>query len=456
MEHYDLIVIGAGPGGYTAAAKAASLGKKTALIEKDALGGTCLNRGCIPTKTLLHAAETLEAIHEGSISGIDAQLHRLDRDVLLKRKNDVIEQLRNGIAMKMKKAKVDVIFGTAHILDSHQISVNNEIFETEKILIASGSVPASIPVEGLEHVRWMNSDQLLENKEEIEHLTILGGGVIGCEFASLYSSLNTKVTVVEAMDRLLPAMDREIGISLSQLFKKRGIEVLTATRLQRITEKGELVLQTKKGEVTIGTDVLLIAVGRKPYTQQLFSDNVKIETDRGRIVVDNRFKTSVDSIWAIGDAIGQVQLAHAASAQGVNAVMNMFGLNPVYHLDAIPSCIYVHPEIASVGLTLEDAKNRGLEAISVKVTMGSNGKSLLSNQDRGFIKAIVDVKNKNIVGAVMMCCRATDMISLFTQAISNQIKVQDLLSVVYPHPTFSESIGELIEAIEEKLNSIDI
>jgi len=454
MEHYDLIVIGAGPGGYTAAAKAASLGKKTALIEKDDLGGTCLNRGCIPTKTLLHAAETLDSLKEGGLSGIEAELKKIDYSVLQQRKNDVITQLRNGIAMKMKKAKVEVIQGSAKIVGKHQVSVNGNILNTDKILIATGSIPALPPIEGLKNIQWMSSDQLLENDKPISHLAILGGGVIGCEFASLYASLGTKVTVIEALDRLLPGLDREIGISLAQLFKKRGIEVMSASRLEKIDEKGNLVLNTKKGEVSVSAEVLLIAVGRRPYSQDLFGPEFSVETDRGKIVVDEGFKTSEESIWAIGDAIGQIQLAHAASAQGVNAVMKMFEQKSVYNLNAIPSCIYVQPEIASVGMTLEEAKEKGINAISVKIPMGANGKSLLSNQERGFIKAIVDVNANEILGSSMMCARATDMISLFTQAINSKLKIQELSTVVYPHPTFSEAMGELIEAIEDKLNQL--
>lgn len=451
-KQFDLIVIGAGPGGYMAAAAAARLNKRVALVEKDRLGGTCLQRGCIPTKTILHSTEVIRSYQKGQHCGIEGQLEGISLTGIQERKNEVIDQLQGGIEAMLKKAKVSVFLGTAKIQSAHVVLVNEQPLTTQRILIATGSCPVIPPIVGLNQVHVMSSDDLLMNTQPISTLAILGGGVIGCEFAGIYNALGTKVILLEAADRLLPAMDKEIGQSLKQLFKKRGIEVLTSAKVTSVKEGLHIEVEEKTGKRILDADQLLVAVGRKAYTEGLFDENLAPLYERGSLVVNERFETSIPFIYAIGDVIGGSMLAHTATAEGINAVAMMFEQKPSYDLSSIPGCVYTDPEIATVGLTQEEAKAKGVEAIGVKVTMGANGKSVLSNQERGFMKLVVDKDSQRILGAHMMCARATDMISQFTQAIVCQLTLTQLAQTIYPHPTFSEAMGELIEQAKEKLN----
>ncbi len=447
---YDLIVIGAGPGGYEAADFAAKLNKKVALVEKDKLGGTCLNRGCIPTKTLLHSSEMAHCLdnnEEFKITGsFDFNLEKM-----IERKNNVVKQLQDGIASMLKKNKVDVIYGEGILQDEHHVLINNETYSADNILIATGSAAIVPKIEGIENLSVMTSDELLNNTKQIQHLVIVGGGVIGCEFAALYASLGSKVTIIEMADSLLFNLDKEISQSLKLQFKKLSIDVLTKTALCKIETGNKLILKNNDKEITLECDQVLFAVGRRPYCDNLFSSSFELENEKGKIIVDDNFKTSVSSIYAIGDVIGKIQLAHVATAQGLNAVCHMFNQEAIYDLNIIPSCIYTHPEIAVVGYTLEDAKNKGINAQSFKVPTAANAKSFLSNQPRGFVKIVVDCDNDKVIGATLMGARATDMISLFTQAIVTNQSIYDLRKVIFPHPTFSESVKDCVHLACEKL-----
>ena len=455
-EKYNLIVIGAGPAGYVAAAENASKGRKTALIESRELGGTCLNRGCIPTKTILHSAELYSEIKACEHLGIHAEHVSCSMEEIQARKEEVMEQLRGGIAMMMKKNKVDVYYGTGTILDGRTVKVSKQeeegqqdcVLETVHILIATGSVPSMPPIPGMDLPGVVNSDALLASKEIYPRLTIIGGGVIGMEFASIYSALGAQVTVVEFLDRILANMDKEISQNLKMILKKRGVEIHTGACVEEIKQgaDGTLVCCYREKEELkeAVSEGVLVAVGRRANTEGLLGEGFELAMDRGRIIVDQHYQTSVPGVYAVGDVSGGIQLAHTASAEAINAVAYMAGEEMPICMDCVPGCVYTNPEIGSVGMTQEEAKTKGISVITKKYPMSANGKSLLSGQERGFIKVVADSETHRILGAQMMCARATDMISEFGTAIVNGLTLEQMGSVIRPHPTFSEGITEAV------------
>lgn len=446
---YQLAVIGAGPGGYEAAIRASQLGLSTALVERDALGGTCLNRGCIPTKALLHAAEVYQAAKEGEAFGVCAKELSLDEAAVFARKDAVVGNLRQGIAQLVKVNRIDLYEGTGCIEAPHRVRVGEAVIEAERILIATGSVPALPPIEGIELAA--TSDDLLGAKAIPQSLVIVGGGVIGVEFASLLTMLGRSVSVIEALDRLLPPLDREFGQSVSMNLKKAGAQVHTGARVTRIcrAEAGLRVEFEAKGKPgACEAEAVLAAVGRRANTAGLFSEGFTVATERGRILVDERFETDVPGVYAIGDVAGGIQLAHAASAQGIACVEGIAGQKSGLRLDLIPSCVYTNPEIASVGLTADEAKAKGLEVKSGKVPMGANGRTQIAGGARGFVKVVVDAQTDVLLGAQMMCGRATDMIGEMNAAIANGLTRAQMLRAVRAHPTFEEAITEALEAVE--------
>ena len=449
MPEFDLVVIGAGPGGYETALAAAG-NMRVALVEKDLLGGTCLNRGCIPTKSLLHTAELLEAIRGSELFGIRHGEAGCDFAAMHERKDQVIRQLRDGIALRMKQKKVTVLEGAGTILDPHTVRVTGKeetLLKAERILIATGSRPAIPPIPGIDLPHVETSDSLLAKADSLyPRLLIIGGGVIGVEFASVFAALGSTVTIVEALPRLLGNMDKEIGQSLKMLMKKRGIQVHCDTRVQEIreTENGlQCVCLQGGNQLVLDADGILVCVGRKPFTDGLFGPGFGVAEERGRILVDEHFETSCPGLYAIGDVTGGMMLAHAATAQGRCALAHMQGQpSPVSMI--VPACVYTNPEIATVGLTLEEAREKGLQADSRKYPMSANGKSLLSQQERGFIKAVYEKESLRLLGAQLMCARASDLISEMTQALVRGDTLPQLASVIRPHPTFSEGISEAV------------
>ena len=449
MKAYDLIVIGAGPGGYEAAFEAADLGMKTALVEKEALGGTCLNHGCIPTKSLLHAAELYRQLKEAGPFGIRAEQITADGEQMQAQKNDVVAQLRKGIETTAAKKKIDVYRGTGTLLENRCVSVKTadgeESLQGTHILLATGSRPALPPIPGMDLEGVVTSDELLERSEKPERLAIIGGGVIGVEFASLYAALGSSVTVIEAMPQLLPNLDREIAQSLKMLMKKRGVRVMTGARVQEIRKNGDGSLGLNlEGEDPVEADLVLVSVGRSPNTENLFGDNGQPAMERGRILVNAYGETNLPGVYAVGDVTGGIMLAHAATAAGRNAVRHMAGMPPCADVRYIPSCIYTEPEIASVGMSLDEAKAAGIQADSHKVLMTANGKTVLSGAERGYIRVVYEKESGKLLGAQMMCERASDMISEFTQALVSGLTLKDMQRAVRPHPTFCEAITEAV------------
>ncbi len=457
---YQLIVIGAGPGGYTAALRAAALGLHTAVVECREVGGTCLNRGCIPTKTLLHASQVYRDAVDGASMGIHAANSTFDMGEIFAYKRGVSEKLRNGIHGLLKSAKVDLIEGVGRIAAPGQVDVTAadgavSRYTAERILIATGSVNVRPPIPGLDLPGVMTSDELLEGCDRLyDSLVIIGGGVIGVEFATFYRNLGCAVTLVEGMDRLLPNMDRELGQNLQQIMKKQGVEVLTNAMVQSLeqTESGLAVHVLQKGaEKTVTGEKVLCAIGRRAYWDGVFAEGMNPETHGKSLKVDENFQTSIPGVYAIGDASSVVQLAHVAAAQGTACVERMYGVADHVDLNVIPSCIYSTPEIAVVGITEAEAKERGIPAVVGKCTMFGNARTVIEDPGRCFMKIVAHAETHEILGASLMCQHASDMISQISAAMVNHQTAEELRRVMRPHPSFEEAMTEALDALASKL-----
>ena len=459
MSDYQLIVIGAGPGGYTAALRAAKLGLHTAIVERREVGGTCLNRGCIPTKTLLHASQVYYDAVNGAGVGVHGSLS-YDIGEMFAFKRSVSEKLRSGIHALLKGAKVDVIEGTAQIAAPGQVDVTGADgavtrYTAERILAATGSVNVRPPIPGLELPGVMTSDELLEGTDTpYQSIVIIGGGVIGVEFATFYSHLGCQVTLVEGMANLLPQLDRELGQNLAQILKKQGVEVLTSAMVRRVeqTPEGLTVHVDQKGkEKAVSGEKVLCAIGRRPCWDGLFAPELVPETRGRSLLVDEDFRTSIPGVYAIGDVSAVIQLAHVAAAQGIACVNRMCGRQAATDLNVVPSCIYSSPEIAVVGLTEAEAKEQGINAVSGKCTMFGNARTVIEDPGRCFMKLVADRDTGRLIGAQLMCQHASDIISQLSAALVNGLTVGQLLSVMRPHPSFEEAMTEALERLAEKL-----
>lgn len=458
MENsFEIIVLGAGPGGYVAAIRAAQLGLKTAIIEEKEFGGTCLNRGCIPTKAFLHAAQTFKQIQEAASFGIKTTKPEIDATQLYEYKNGVVDTLRTGIMQLLQANKVTCIQGKGKITDKNTVRVLNQEglsadYLAEKILIATGSIPVVPNIVGIDTEGVYTSDDLLAREGKLfDSVTIIGGGVIGVEFASIYRSFGCEVTIIEAMDSLLPMMDRDFSQNLSMIFKKRGIKVITGARVEEIKKEEKLsVVYHKKNESgQVDTQAVLVAIGRKANTNELFASEMAPETLKERIITDEHFLTSIENVYAIGDASSTVQLAHVASAQGIYVAERLAGQEPHIDLSIIPSCVYCEPEIASVGITAQEAKDKEIRVLTGKYITTSMGKSLIHKEERGFVKLVVQEDTKIVLGAQLMCAHATDMIGELSTAIANKLTVAQLLKAMKAHPSFNEAIAEALEDIND-------
>lgn len=456
-EIYDLIVIGSGPGGYVAAIKAAKLGKKTALIEKRDIGGTCLNRGCIPTKTLMHSAHILYDMKNMNDIGISFMEPSIDYDKIMGRKDQVVDRIRKGIEGLLKANGVKVYQATATIIDRHIVRVKDQEDEkdlqADNIIIATGSDPIRPDISGIDLKNVITSDELLSGNSKLyKKLLIIGGGVIGVEFATIYKELGCEVEIIEAADRILYGMDKEISQSISMGLKRRKISIHTGARVIKISQGGTYGLVCEYSEKdsikTVESEGILLAVGRRPNTDKLFGEKIMPDMDGPYIKVNENLETSIPGIYAIGDVIRGKQLAHLASAQGIVAVERIYGLKASIDLDVIPSCIYTIPEVASVGMTEEEAISQGIQVKTGKYPMLGNSKTLLSMGERGFIKLICEAESGRILGAQLMCDRATDMVGELTLAISKKLTYKELASIIRPHPTYEEAITEAADDIE--------
>ena len=457
---YQLIVIGAGPGGYTAALRAAALGLHTAVVECREVGGTCLNRGCIPTKTLLHASQVYRDAVDGAGMGVHAAGATFNMEEIFAFKRSVSEKLRGGIHSLLKSAKVDLIEGVGRIAAPGEVDVTAADggvtrYTAERILIATGSVNVRPPIPGLELPGVMTSDELLEGSDRLyDSLVIIGGGVIGVEFATFYRNLGYAVTLVEGMDRLLPNMDRELGQNLQQILKKQGVEVLTNAMVQSLEQTGDglsVHLLQKGAEKTVTGEKVLCAIGRRAYWDGVFAEGMTPACRGKSLLVDENYRTSIPGVYAIGDASSVVQLAHVAAAQGTACVERMCGVADHVDLNVIPSCIYSTPEIAVVGVTEAEAKEQGIPAVAGKCTMFGNARTVIEDPGRCFMKLVAHAETHEILGAALMCQHASDMISQISAAMVSHQTVEDLRRVMRPHPSFEEAMTEALDNLAAKL-----
>lgn len=453
-QTFDLIVIGAGPGGYVAAIKAAKLGLRTAIAEKGRVGGTCLNRGCIPAKAMIHASSLYQEMKQSEAFGVFATDVTFDYEKILSYKEETTDKLCQGVDQLLQANQVTCIHGKAMVAKEGIVYVEEEgtrtAYQAKKILLAAGSKPLLPPIEGLTLEGVLTSDGLFQLRHVPKSLLIIGGGVISVEFATVFQALGTEVTIVEAMPRLIPNMDKEISQNLKMILKKRGIDIHISASVQRIEKEEEglkCIFLEKDKEISISAQYVLCAVGRCPDTDGLFEPGTQPVMERGRVIVDEQFQTNLPGVYAIGDLIFGMQLAHTASAQGICVAEYIVGESPTIDLSIVPSCVYTNPEIASVGLTEDEAKEKGISIRTGKFIMSANGKSLISKEERGFIKIVAEENSNVILGAQMMCARATDMIGEFATAIANGLTAEQMQKSMRAHPTYNEAAGEALEEI---------
>lgn len=441
MKSFDVTIIGAGPGGVAAALESASLGYKTCLVEASRLGGTCLQTGCIPSKTFLHAASLIDDLKSAKNFGIQTGAFSLNVAELIQKKQNVISILEKGIKTQLDKAGVTAISGTAKFVSAKEIKVDGENIQSKNFILATGSRPRELSQFPFDGKGIISSTEGLVPEKIPASLVIIGGGVIGAEFASMYSSFGTKVTIVEILDRIIATEDPEISKRMEVSFKKRGIQIYLNDLIISREKSGMGFKMKLKSGVDIEAEKILVAIGRSRNSAGLGLEEagVRVEED-GSVSVNQYLETSQPGIFAIGDLLRAPQLAHAASYEGELAVRNIKEKKHVIDLSLIPSAIYTHPEAASVGLTLEKA---GASAKEVKALFGSVGRSHTEGVEEGIAKLVFDASSGRLLGAHLFGAHATEFISELTLAIRAKLTLKDLAQTIHPHPTLSEIIQEL-------------
>jgi dihydrolipoamide dehydrogenase len=466
-EHsYDLVVIGGGTGGYVAAIRAAQLGMKVAVVERDKLGGTCLHRGCIPSKALLRTAEVLATAREAAEFGVEHGTPALNLAKAMERKAKIVDQLHKGVQYLLKKSAVDVIHGIGRIMgpsifspQAGAVSVEYENGETAILsprftLIATGSKPRSLPGLEFDGEKVISSDHALEMERLPQSVIIVGAGAIGVEWASMLSDFGVRVTLVEYLDRVLPLEDSEISREVARLLKKRGVVVKTGAKVlpETLDKSGEGVeVQVELGDKveSLAADLLLVAVGRAPVVENIGLEATEIRLDRGAIVVDEHYRTAESNIFAIGDVIGGMQLAHVAAHEGIHAVEVMAGRSPrPIDYSLIPKCTYCRPEVASVGLTEAEARDKGFAVKVGKFQFRAIGKALVYGESDGFVKIVADADTDDVLGVHMVGPHVTDLISEGALARVLNATPWEIAHSIHPHPTLSEVMGEAALAVD--------
>ncbi|AEF93288.1 dihydrolipoamide dehydrogenase [Desulfotomaculum nigrificans CO-1-SRB] len=449
---YNAVVIGGGPGGYVAAIRIAQLGGRVAVVEKDKLGGTCLNRGCIPTKSLIAAVDKLKAVEEAAEFGIEVSKPVINFGKVQARKAEVVEKLVSGINFLFKKNRVDLFTGTAKIKAPGVVEVehNGEVQELpcENIVIATGSSPALIKSLGYNGTTVITSEEALQLTEVPKSLLIIGAGVIGCEFAHIYGSMGTEITMVEAAASILSIQDKDISRRMQTIFKKKKFNIKTNATIKKIEEvDGGVKAELENGDI-ITAEKALISIGRTLNTQNLGLAEVGVELgDRGQILVNDQMQTNIKGIYAIGDVVMKYQLAHVASAQGIVAAENIMGKNSTMDYSAVPSCIFTSPEIASVGMTEQQAKDKGIPVKTGKFNFMANGKALSMGEGEGFVKIITNQENDVVLGVHIIGPHASDLIAEATLAVRKGMSAKELATTIHAHPTLAEAIMEAAENV---------
>jgi len=460
MAQFDLIVIGSGPGGYIAAIRAAQLGLNTALVERDPLlGGTCLHRGCIPAKTWLetaHRFEQMKVADDYGIDGVETKALKANLATIVKRKGRIVLKNAKGIEFLMKKNKVTVLKGFGQLLGGGKVQVEGEVHEAKRIILATGSAPKPIPGLETDGQRVLNSDHILEITELPEHLVILGAGAIGVEFASVFSRLGSKVTLVEFMDTILPLEDQDIGLELAKIFRKSyKIDVRTKTKITRIEKRADGVACFLEGEVpgeVVGSH-LLVAVGRAPLVEGIGLELTKAQVDRGCVVIDQFMQTGEPGLYAIGDIVRTPWLAHVASDEGIVAAEHAaqsLGKDVHPHpvpYNRFPACTYCDPEVGTIGLSEEAAKAKGYDVEVGSFPFAPMAKANIIGEPHGFIKIVADKKYGEILGIHIIGPKATELVASSLALLGGEYTVDELINTMYPHPTLNEAFPEAARAV---------
>ncbi|UII54780.1 dihydrolipoyl dehydrogenase [Cytobacillus spongiae] len=467
-QEYDLVILGGGTGGYVAAIRASQLGLKTAIVEKGKLGGTCLHKGCIPSKALLRSAEVYATTKRGEEFGVMTSDVSLDFGKVQERKNKIINQLHGGVQHLMKQGKIDVFEGTGRILGPSifspmpgTISVEmnngdeNEMLIPKNVIVATGSRPRTLPGLDVDGEYVMTSDEALAMESIPNSIIIVGGGVIGIEWASMLSDFGVEVTVIEYSDRIIPTEDKEISKEMQRLMKKRGVKIVTGAKvLPETLNKGEGVTisaEIKGEQKEFKAEKLLVSVGRQANVEGIGIENTDIVIDKGYIVTNEFMQTKESHIYGIGDVIGGLQLAHVASHEGILAVEHIAGENPSpMNYDLVSKCIYSSPEVASVGITEDQAKEQGYNVKVGKFSFRAIGKALVFGESDGFVKIVADKDTDDILGVHMIGPHVTDMISEAGLAKVLDATPWEVGHTIHPHPTLSEAIGEAALAVDGK------
>ena len=452
---YNLIVIGSGPGGYVAAIRASQLGMNVAVVEKESLGGICLNWGCIPTKALLKSAQVFDYVSHSSDYGINIKSSSIDFDSIINRSRGVADGMSKGVNFLMKKNKIDIINGFGKIISKNEVEVeddkkNKKNYKADNIIIATGGRSRELPNIKLDGEKIIEYRKAMTLKKQPKSMVVIGSGAIGSEFAYFYNSIGTKVTLVEYLPNILPLEDIDVSKQLEKSFKKSGIEILTNTEVKAVSSNSKgckVTYSSNEKESVIDCDVVLSAVGVETNIQNIGLEELGIITEKGKINVDDYYQTNIDGIYAIGDVIKGPALAHVASAEGIICVEKMAGKNPgVLNYDNIASCTYCSPEVASVGFTEKQAKDLGYEINVGKFPFSASGKANAAGHSDGFVKVIFDKKYGEWLGCHMVGYNVTEMIAEVVAARKLETTAHEIIKSVHPHPTMSEAIMEATAA----------
>ena len=449
MDRYELIVLGGGPGGYVAAIRAAQLGKKVAIVEKDKFGGVCLNRGCIPTKTILSSSHLLSLIKRSQEFGIKVDSYSIDLIKLMERKEKIVSTLRKGVEFLLKSNDVDMYKGFGKLISDNKVEVEvygtNQIIEGDYILIATGSEALVPSAFAYDRNVVITSDEALEMKEIPGSVVVVGGSAVGLEFATIYNIFGANVTLIEMLPQIAPTEDLEISDALLKSMKRRGIDIKTSTKVlsaETVGSAAEVEIESEGEKQKLKADIVLVAVGREPNTQGIGAEEIGLELERGYIKVDERLKTSRPNVYAIGDVIGGMMLAHVASHEGIVAVENVFGESKSINYSNVPSCIYTDPEIASVGFSEQKCKEMGYDYKVGKFPFSANGKALGEGEREGFVKVISDAKYDEILGVHIFGAHASAILHEAVIAKASELIVSSVSQVVHIHPSLSETVME--------------
>jgi dihydrolipoamide dehydrogenase len=449
--NYDVIVIGSGPGGYVTAIRASQLGLKTAIVEKENLGGVCLNWGCIPTKALIKSAQVFEYINHANDYGINVNGASADFSAVIKRSRDVADGMSKGIQFLMKKNKIDVIDGTGVIKKGGMVEVTaadgkKTTYTTKHTILATGSRSRELPNLKQDGIKVMGYRQAMTLAKQPKSMVIVGSGAIGCEFAYVYNAMGTKVTIVEFLENIVPLEDEDVSKNLARSFKKSGINIMTGSAVESVDSSGDLCkvsIKTAKGMEIIEAEVVLSAVGITANIENIGLEECGVKTDKGKVLVDEFYRTNIPGIYAIGDIVPGQALAHVASAEGIICVEKIAGKKvEALNYNNIPGCTYCNPEVASVGMTEKAAKAAGYEVKVGKFPFSASGKASASGSKDGFVKLVFDAKYGELLGCHMIGSNVTEMIAEAVVARKLEITGHELIKTVHPHPTMSEAIME--------------